>query len=231
MAATALPSTGGPEQTWSCDTSDIYVVHNLFRVSYGDAPALARAVADGDTERAAFLAEYFGELIDALHDHHHTEDDELWDRMEQRDPGCSLHVEKMRIDHREIATLLDELTATLEPWKATADAASRDRVAAALDAVLASLTSHLGVEETDILPIAQRTISQAEWDRMGELARAKVPRERLFIQLGFILASIPEAEREKWKKDFLPVPARVLYALVGRRQYEKYRARVYGTAA
>jgi hypothetical protein len=66
---------------------------------------------------------------------------------------------------------------------------------------------------------------------MGEIARAKVPRSRLFLQLGFILDTVPEQDRERWKKDFLPAPARILYALVGKRQYEKHRRLVYGDAA
>ena len=51
-------------------------------------------------------------------------------------------------------------------------------------------------------------MTQVEWDRMGELARARVPSDRLAIHLGFLLASMPDAERDRWKKDFLPASTR-----------------------
>jgi hemerythrin-like domain-containing protein len=209
----------------------MFVVHNLLRSLYGDAPMLVRGVADGDTVRAGIVADHLAEIGDGLHNHHHTEDDELWDRLEKRDPGCSLHVSRMKAAHAGMAELLAQLTVALPPWRSSASAADRDAVLAIVDGIQGALGDHLGDEEINILPIAARTMTQAEWDRLGELGRTKVPRDRLFIQLGFILASMPEAERERWKRDFLPGPARLLYALVGKRQYEKHRRLVYGEAA
>ncbi|WP_052762212.1 hypothetical protein [Jiangella alkaliphila] len=66
---------------------------------------------------------------------------------------------------------------------------------------------------------------------MSEAGRASVPRDRLFIQLGFLLDAIPEGERARWMREFLPLPARVLYQADGRRQYEKHRRLVYGDLA
>jgi hypothetical protein len=66
---------------------------------------------------------------------------------------------------------------------------------------------------------------------MGQSALAKVPGDRLFVYLGFLLASMPAADRDRWKKDFLPAQARVAYELVGRHQYERHRKLVYGAAA
>ncbi|MEO8093764.1 MAG: hemerythrin domain-containing protein, partial [Pseudolysinimonas sp.] len=85
--------------------------------------------------------------------------------------------------------------------------------------------------EITILPIAARAMTQSAWDRIGGAARAAVPRDKQFVQLGFILASMPPEQREKWRKEFLPGPVRLLYNLVGKRQYEKHRALVYGNDA
>jgi hemerythrin-like domain-containing protein len=231
--AEALPSTGGPgpSEQYGCDTSDMFLVHKLLRSLFGDAPMLVTSVPVGDRERAAVIADHLAEIADGLHDHHHTEDDELWDRLETREPACTLHVSRMKAAHAEIAVQIEKLTSALPAWRASASAADRASVLAIMETILRELGDHLGDEEVTILPIASRTMTQAEWDRMGEIARAKVPRSRLFLQLGFILDTVPEQDRERWKKDFLPAPARILYALVGKRQYEKHRRLVYGDAA
>ena len=42
---------------------------------------------------------------------------------------------------------------------------------------------------------------------------------------------MPVAERAAWRKENLPGPVWLLYKLIGKRQYEKHRALVYGPAA
>jgi len=231
--AHALPSTGdpGPAEGAGCDTSDMLVIHRLIRSSFDEAPGLIDGVADGDRGRAEIVGAHVDALATSLHGHHHSEDTVLWDELERRAPSCAIHIGRMRAQHAEMAEHLAELQAALPAWRSSGSKADAAPVRAALDGVLASLGVHLPDEETSILPVAQRAMSQKAWDRLGEAGRASVPKDKVFIQLGFILDSIPEAERQKWKQDFLPLPARVLYAIVGRRQYERYRARLYGTAA
>ncbi len=226
----ALPGTGTPGhfELYGCDTADMLFVHNLFRSVYGDAPMLVRAVADGDVARAWIVSDHLFELGERLHDHHQTQDDELWVRLEQRDPGSSTHVARMKAAHARIAELLDQLSTALHEWRVGASAADRETVLAVTEQLLRTLTDHLDDEEATVLPIAARTMTQVEWDRMAELARTKVPGDRLSIYLGFLLSSMPEAERERWKKDFLPASSRLAYELVGRHQYEKQRKLVYG---
>ena len=87
------------------------------------------------------------------------------------------------------------------------------------------------VMEKSILPIAGKSMTQAAWDKIGEMGRSGTPRNQQFVQLGFILDSMPPDEREKWRKANLPGPVWLLYNLFGKRQYEKHRALIYGTAA
>lgn len=98
----------------------------------------------------------------------------------------------------------------------------------ALAAVNALLLEHLGAEEHNILAIASAAFSQTEWNKLGEHARASSPKAGQFIQLGFILDSMPEAARAGWLKTNLPAPIRLFYRLVGKAQYEKYRAALFG---
>ena len=101
-------------------------------------------------------------------------------------------------------------------------------MAALLDDVRDMLLQHLGQEETQILPTASTVMSQREWSLLHEHGMASVPKDRLFLQLGWILEVVPADERAGWLRTNLPAPARVLWRLVGRRQFAAHRARVYG---
>ncbi|MEE6271968.1 hemerythrin domain-containing protein [Georgenia wangjunii] len=214
-----------------CDTADMVVIHRLFRMLFTDAPGLVRGVPDGDTERAAVVAEHVAEAAGALHNHHHTEDELLWDELESRAPACALHVGQMRAQHAAVARVLDQLGDALPLWRASADPSDGDRVAALLDEVLALLEEHLGQEEERILPVAATAMSQREWDALGEHGRASVPRDRQMIQLGWILDSFSSpAEAREWARQNLPAPARAIFALLGRRQFEAHKRIVLGAA-
>jgi hemerythrin-like domain-containing protein len=221
---TQLPSTGAP----GCDTSDMVMIHGLFRLVFGDAPALVAKVEPGDAERAQIVGDHVLTIAGNLHDHHHGEDVMLWDQLEARNPACAKHVGQMRVHHAAMATELSTLTAAVNSWKADPSERLRAVVTSTLDAINALLLEHLGSEEKTILPVAATAFSQAEWDKLGEHGRGSVRKDFRLIQLGFILESMPEAEREPWLKKNLPAPVRLIYRFIGRPQYMKYRAAVYG---
>lgn len=233
MPATALPSTGepGPKDRPGCNTSDMVMIHNLYRKVFREAAGLVAGASDGDTSRSTVLADHLAELIASVHHHHHTEGVTLWDQLEAAAPGCEGHVSRMKAEHAALSTKLDELDATLPAWRSAASGTDRAAVATGLDAVIATLEEHLGDEEKTILPIAATSMTQKEWDKIGEMGRAGTPRDKQFVQLGFILDSMPDAEREAWRKENLPGPVWLIYKLIGKRQYDKHRALVYGSAA
>lgn len=214
-----------------CDTSEMLVVHRLFRRVFGEAPDLVLGVPDGDGERVRAVGDHLLLIARGLHGHHSTEDTLLWDELSARSPGCSIHVSLMRRQHAAIGTALDDLEAAVPRWMAAPSPTTREPVLASLEAILAGLREHLGDEERLILPTVGQTFSQREWDRLGEHARAETPRNLQFIQLGFLLDALEPAERAEFERTVLPAPARVLYRLIGRRQYRDYRRKVFGTAA
>jgi len=237
---TKLPSSSEPRpdgQPLGCDTSDLIQVHRIFRWLYRELPGLIRGVADGDVARASVVADYATLDFAALHLHHETEDVVLWDRLVERSPGCSPHVEQMKAQHAQVAALLAEVEPLLEPWRATADAAARDRLAAGVERIRDTLIGHLGQEEDDIVPVAGAVLTQAEWDEMGEHARAgmqarkkELPRDMMAIEFGLMVATIPEAERPAWMKDNVPAPLRLLYSLIFKRRYERAMDELYDGA-
>jgi len=221
---TAVTST----EKLGCDTSDMLTIHALFRRAFTDAPVLVRGVADGDTGRMLPVADHVREVAAALHHHHEGEDLLLWDTLEQRAPACALHVGLMRSQHAATAAQLERLDGLMDAWEESAGSTERDAVAALLDEVRDTLLQHLGQEETQILPTASTVMSQREWSLLHEHGMASVPKDRLFLQLGWILEVVPADERAGWLRTNLPAPARVLWRLVGRRQFAAHRARVYG---
>jgi hemerythrin-like domain-containing protein len=219
-----LPSTGA-----RCDTGDMLVVHGVFRQAFAAMPGLVAGVADGDKARSAVVADYAIEILDGLHRHHSTEDDYLWDALAAKAPACAQHVDLMRAQHAEVAVIIDALIPRISAWRASASAEQRAVVLNGVESIRDTLAMHLGDEESRILPVAATTFTQPEWDVVGEKARSEIPKKRLLVSLGYILHSLPDGEREKWSKEMLPGPARLLWRLVGRHQFAAEYRKVFQT--
>lgn len=234
--AARLPSSGPmPEgQQPGCDTSGLILVHRIFRWLYRELPQLVRGVPPGDVERAAVVGRYARLDFYALHMHHDTEDAALWDKLVSRDPRCALHVDQMRAQHADVASRLALIEPQLEPWLRTADAALRDAFARDIEQLRDTLVVHLGQEEDDILPVAGEVLSQQEWDWMEEHTRSELMAHRkelgkdiMSLQLGLLLASVPEDERDAWMRANVPAPIRLLYLLLMKRQYDRAMRELY----
>jgi len=221
--------TATTTETLGCDTSDMLHIHALFRRAFSDLPGLVRGVPDGDRDRMTPVAQHAREVAAALHTHHEGEDQLLWDTLEMRAPACALHVGLMRSQHATTAAQLERLGALLPVWETAADAAARDHVADLLDEIRTTLLTHLGQEEAQILPTAATVMSQREWSLLHEHGMAAVPKDKLLLQLGWILEVIPADERPDWLRANLPAPARLLWKTVGRRRFAAHRARIYGS--
>ncbi|WP_426321579.1 hemerythrin domain-containing protein [Microbacterium sp. E-13] len=234
--ATKLPSSGAlPDgEAPGCDPSGLLLVHRIFRWLYRELPLLVRDVKAGDTARSAIVGDYAKLDFFALHLHHETEDTVLWDRLTARDPGCAVHVDQMRAQHAEVAAQLERIEPQLAPWVATADPALRDSFATDIEALRDTLYAHLGQEEDDIMPVAEKVLSQREWDELEAHTRTALTARRkefsrdvLSLQLGLLLASVPEGEREEWFRANVPAPIRLLYLLLMKRRYDRAMQELY----
>ncbi|MBM7830381.1 ubiquinone biosynthesis protein UbiJ [Agromyces cerinus] len=228
---TRLPSSGAPAGSapeTTCRSDEIVLIHRMFRRLFGEAPALVREVVPGDVHRAAFLAKHLHGLTKLLHVHHHAEDDFFWDRMTERAPACGLHVALMRKQHQAVSDQLDEIDARIDAWTgAGADAASAERLAAALDEVDRNLAEHLADEEREAFPVLDAVLSTAEWDEIEAHAQHEKPPLPLFLLLGLMMEAVPEADRAAWMERELPAPMRLAYRLFGRRSYERALRRLH----
>lgn len=230
MAATALPSSGDdPDDGGTragavkiCDARGMAEIHRMFRAGFGEGPALVGGVADGDAAQADIVGDHLAMLSTGLHAHHEGEDTMLWGRLERRAPACATHVARMKEQHAAMLVQLERLDASLPAWRSSGRAVDAASVATALAGINAALAVHLPDEEGNIVPVMETVITPKEVDALSEHGRKATPKGKMFIQLGAILAAQPDGGAD-WQREHLPAPVRLLWRLVGKARYERYR--------
>ncbi|MGY1747076.1 hemerythrin domain-containing protein [Blastococcus sp. SYSU D00695] len=219
-----MTTTTGPQLT---DVSDMFTVHRAFRREFGLLPGLVRGVAAGDTGRAAVLADHARRVLEGLHLHHSGEDDVLWPLLLERCPPEEALVARMEEHHSRVEELTAQIRAALPRWEAEARPAVTAEVADACEALADVLLAHLGEEEREVLPLAARHVTQAEWDRLGEHGFGSMPRSELPLMFWMVVEDATPAEAaEMFGK--VPLPVRLLLRTVFARRYRRYVSRVRG---
>ena len=224
MTSTPVATAAPPRP----DTREMIVVHNVFRRLIGDLPGLISGVTPGDRARAAILADTYTEVANALHHHHTNEDELLWPTLMARvdaDRGFVLRAEEQ---HERVDELITRGNTQVEAFRADPSAAHRDALVATIRELDAAICEHMADEERYILPLVEEHMSVAEWEELGERGRASIPKDRLLIQLGWILEGLSPAEGKEFLHN-MPFPARIAWRLLGKRAFGKEQRRVYGS--
>lgn len=113
----------------------------------------------------------------------------------------------------------------LERWEVEARPAVTEEVAAGFDTLRSALVEHLDEEEQQILPLAARHLTQAEWNEMGERGSRKMSRRELPIMFGAVIEdATPQEKAEIFK--IVPLPVRILLKTVFARRYRRYITQV-----
>ncbi len=213
------------ERPW---VQEMVVVHRVFRRESRLLADLVRGVRPGDVDRARVLAEMIREYDKGLHAHHTSEDALLWPKLLARVDLDAELVLRMERQHEVVAEGLHVLVGRLATWERDAAAAARDALAEAIDQHRRDLLVHLDEEERSVLPLVSEHITVAEWEELGEVARSHTPKDKLLFMLGALLEEATPDETARFLSH-LPVPARLLWRTVGRRQYAKQMRKVRGS--
>lgn len=212
------------------NTHQMVVGHRVFRREFRLLPELMREVEAGNTARSRVLAEHASDVTTALHVHHLSEDEVLWPRLLDR---VSLHAElvhRMQQQHDQIGEYLERIRSLLPVWAETAAPRQRDELATTLADASVVVETHLDEEERQILPLVAAHLTIVEWDELAERMHASMPRARMLKFLGMVLEeATPEEQRQMMSA--LPLPARMLWVLLGRRKYQGVVRSVRGTRA
>ena len=89
------------------------------------------------------------------------------------------------------------------------------------------LVEHLAAEEQEILPLAARALTQAEWDELGERGMAAIPRSKMPMVFGMLMAE-GEPEVLRAMIGHAPLLPRVVVPRIAPRAYGRYTRQVQG---
>ncbi|NMO55692.1 hemerythrin domain-containing protein [Actinoplanes sp. TBRC 11911] len=209
----------------AADTRDMYMVHTMFRREFAALPGLVRDVPEGDAERRATVAEHVEFLAGVLEGHHRAEDALMWPKLLERGSAeVGPAVETMETQHGRLDQLSSSLVAALGRWRD--DPAE---VAAVLDELVGALYQHMGMEETVILPLAEKYMTAGEWTEMAHHSGAGMPAGKLTLIFGMTAYEADPAVMAETLGS-LPPDVRAELENEGVRAYASYAERIHGTA-
>jgi len=203
------------------DVRDMAIVHATFRRVYDESARLVRANPTPSAGRVTFLADHIDFGVGMLHHHHESEDELLYPVLIAKVPEQAAHTEEVEHEHQLVAGAIDAVSTACAAWRAAPSAETGEALAASLDGLNAQLQPHLDDEERDIVPLAAVTLTQEEWEAVGEHSRAHIQRDKMAIAFGMLLEPLDEDDRAHMKA-MLPAPVRLLYPLLIQRPWSKY---------
>lgn len=221
-----MPTTTSPPP----DTRDMVLIHTFVRREFRLAGSLVRRVAEGDTARAAVVADHLDFVGRFLHHHHEIEDELLWPLLLRRVPDeLAPVVHLMETQHATVEGALAEVDGLLPRWRATAEGTVRDRLGGVLDELYAGLSEHLDAEEQRLLPLAAQCVTPAEWAALGAEGRRRGRRAEGLLVLGmFGYEGPPEVLARMLAA--VPAPVRAVLLPLSRRAFRRHARAVHGTA-
>lgn len=219
MTAQQLPGTDAARHgAGDADLAIMLAAHRAFR---RDLTRLARAASAGasartDPARRRSVAAGWELFKHELHLHHTAEDEIIWPAL------------RPRLAHSEHALsvlgAMEEEHARIDPLLAAVDAAfqrdEQDGLGDVIGALASTLTSHLGHEERDGLPLIGVALTAAEWRGVG----FKIARRNGLSEGGEMFAWILDgAGREEAAATLgsLPPPVRLLYRAIWKPRYQR----------
>jgi hemerythrin-like domain-containing protein len=210
-------------------TQEMVLIHRVFRREAAQLLRFVSATATGDVARARRLGQWTREYIGGLHHHHATEDSLIWPLLHER---VTLHqelVDRMEMQHHALDATLAEVTGRLTAWEESAAEIDRFLLADSIADHQRVLLEHLHDEEELVMPLVEEHLDPAEWEKVGKAGLENLPKEKVFLALGAILEEATDEERAFFMAK-VPVAGRLLWKLVGQRQYRRQMAALRGGA-
>ena len=211
-------------------THEMVIIHRVFRREAALLPRLVDEVRAGDRARCARLTAAVREYAGALHHHHCLEDELIWPKLRRRARLYDELIARMEEQHERLGKTLIAVDEALPPWEEKAGADQRAALVERLHDHRAALLEHLCDEETQVLPLVADHLTLEEWDEVRRRGLETIPRDKVMLALGAILEEATP-EEEQYFLGKVPLPGRVLWRLVGRRQYRRHVTELRGPGA
>ncbi len=196
------------------DLSGMYTAHHAFRRDLAAFAAAARRTPVGDAPTWRALARRWERFATVLHHHHTVEDSTLWPQLldladAAGDAAGREILEAMEAEHRLIDPLLAACAEGFAAMVGSPDAGTAERLAEQAAAARDTLAAHLRHEETEALPLLQRHLSAAGWQRVEAAAGEGVAPRDLPFFVPWAAKGLDDASRERLLGD-AGLPMRVL---------------------
>lgn len=180
------------------DLAGFLAAHRSMRVEYGRLADVA--AAPRDAAHQALIDEQITVFLDLLHQHHTSEDDELWPTLRERAPSCAGNLDLLESQHKQIDPVLE---------LARDRSQTRERRAAVLGELHAMINDHLDDEERIALPLLREHITPQEWRTIGRTAETKMSAKQRKIAFGHSAVLADPAELAVLMA-MLPLPIRLI---------------------
>lgn len=203
------------------EVRDMRIVHATFRNAYDESARLVRANPTPSSERVTFLADHIDFGIAMLHHHHESEDALLYPKLIERAPEQAATTQEVEHQHLDVTSAINAASTACTAWRRQPSAQTGETLAASLEYLNSTLQPHLDDEEKKIVPLAAITLTQEEWDEMGEHSRATIPRNKMPVAFGMLLEPLDDDDRTYMKAQ-LPAPVRLLFPILIQRPWTKY---------
>jgi len=210
------------------DQTGMYVMHHAFRRDLAAFEAAVRAtpLSDGPTWTA--LAGRWTAFATVLHHHHGAEDDHLWPLLLTKaagDADATALLHAMEAEHDRIDPALTSVASGFSAMVEHPCGDHRNALDVHVTAARAALLAHLAHEETEALPLLQRTLSVEENAAFEKAAERSYPLRMIPFLLPWVSAGLPDAVRRRVVDGAGPGYGLLLRLLRGR--YERGERRAF----
>jgi len=115
------------------------------------------------------IIDYISEYTDKVH---HPKEDLIYTALENRDPGCKDLVDELHKEHKQLSSLTNDFTLTLE--EIVLDSViSRESVSKQGHDFILQNRKHLEKEEKTIFPLVIKTLTNEDWDSIEPSLQAQ----------------------------------------------------------
>ncbi|MET8992024.1 SRPBCC family protein [Nonomuraea wenchangensis] len=220
------------------DLTGVYALHHALRRDLGLLARAVPATPPGDAEAWAALARRW-HVCAAVLRHRTTGADAVLPLLLERadaagDPAARESAERARTERDRLTPMIDACTATFDAL-ISEPIPGAERLAAEVAGLRDALTDVLAYEESTVLPLVQRHLSVASWQKAAHATRQGLGRLGLGVALPWLALDTPRDElahvlahtggpiaRAALNRGGSPI-ARVLLALTGRRFEREHR--------
>ncbi len=180
----------------------MYVMHHAFRRDLDRLVGAVRKTPLGDRDVWRALHERWSFVDETLHHHHAVEDSSIWPTLLEhaRTTGHEADLqtlEDMEAEHATIDPGLAGVRTAFAQVLADGDEDHRNALDIRLTALREGLLAHMQHEETEALPMIQRTMSDEEFAATEEAAQRAYPLRMVPTLVPWVLDELPEEGRER----------------------------------